>query len=206
MQKIFFALSFTMFTTLFSFEDLGVLGKQYKIEEENIKNLIAKKVALIDGKELQKEYLSSIEAAFSSTISLPSSKKDKTTETLDYVVAEFDIFSPSDPTKIVYKKGDKLLSSLPPGNELNLCFIDASNESLAKAVVLEFGVCDYLITNKDIRKISYLQGQKVFPMALSYVSRFGVDVLPTKITMVGDKIIKKQLNVVRLLEKLKRGE
>jgi hypothetical protein len=185
---------------------LGILGKQYEIKEENIKKLITKRVSLLNKDHIKKEFLTSLESAFNSSISLPSSKKDTTEEYVDLVEAQFDIYSPSNPNKLLYKKGDSIISRLPIGSELNLCFIDGSNEALAKAISLEFGDCDYLVTKKDIRKITYLEGHKVFPMSLPYISRFNVSTLPVKITMREDKIIKKHLNVTRILEQIKRGE
>lgn len=191
---------------LFGYEDLGVIGKTYHIEEKSIKEQILEGVRNLNKKKITRDYIASINNAFTSQVNLPSSKRDQKKEYRDEVEVEFDIIDPSDPNRILHHKGDIIASTLPVKQVLNMCFVDAKNEAIAKEVIKEFGQCDYLIANRDIRRMNYIKGFRIFPMGQAYINRFNISKLPVKLTMYGDKILKTHLSVPRILEKLKGRE
>ena len=187
---------------MFAALDLGVQGKTYSIQEKSIKEQILEGVRNLDKEALRKSSLKSIDNAFTSTISLPSSKSDSNRTYVDYVIATYDVPDPNNPGAILYRKGGMIASAIPGGATLNMCFIDGADRELAIEVVEEFGKCDYLVANEDIRKIDYLGSNLVFPMGKTYIERFGIKKLPVKLVMFGDKITKVCLNMKRIAKEL----
>ena len=188
---------------LYAYDDMGIQGELYPIKEENIKTLVEKRISELDGGELKETYLRTIEKAFAPSFSLPASKKDSTATYIDKVAAASDVYDPNDPNKLLFRKGDYVVSSLPEDVVLHMCFIDAKHEDVTKKVIEEFGKCDYLVANRDIRTMTYLKGNRVFPMSEPYLNRFDIKHLPVKLTMQRDTITKQHLNVVRIMEELK---
>lgn len=191
---------------LFGYEDLGVIGKTYPIKEKSIKEQIIEGVKKLDKEKMKRDYIASIESAFTAKVSLPASKTDSKKEYRDEVIVEFDIKDPNDSSRVLFYKGELMPSNLPDGQILHMCFVDAKNEALAKVVIKEFGECDYLIANRDIRRMDYMRGNRVFPMGEPYINRFKVSKLPVKLTMYKDKILKTYLSVPRLIEEIKERE
>lgn len=186
---------------LCAYVDLGVQGKTYEIKEKNIKTLLIDGVRKLDKEDLKKRYLRSIDKAFNAKVSLPTSLEDKTLTYIDEVVVGYDVPDPANPGRILYHKGERIKSALPDGAVLNMCFIDAANIDIAKEAVEEFGRCDYLIANRDIRKVNFTGDNLVFPMGMAYVHRFNIDKLPVKLVMKGAQITKIYLNTARLARK-----
>jgi hypothetical protein len=186
-------------------EDLGVHGELYEIREENIKSFIQRRVAEIDKSEIKRSYENALEKAFIAAYDLPVSKVDSSETYKDRVVAQADVYAPNDPDRIIYRKGESVVSRLPDGVVLKMCFVDAKNEAIAQKVIQEFGECDYLIANRDIRKMPYLEKNRVFPMSEPYLRRFKIQKLPVKLTMQSDTITKEHLSIVRIIEELKEG-
>jgi len=189
-----------------AYVDLGVMGNSYPIKETNIKTEIKNRIRNLNKAELKRQILKSIEDSFASYISLPSSQNDRYYKPyVDFIIVDRNIVDPRNPSKFLYVAGQRLVSKLPRGKILNTCFIDGSNPVLAKAIVKEFGDCDYFIANIDIRKVNYIPENKKYPMNMNYVKRFKVDKYPTMITMSEEYIYKKELSVPRILEKIKNG-
>ncbi len=188
---------------MFGVTDLGIQGKTYNIQEKSIKELILEGVEKLDKKALKNKYLLSIDNAFTSAISLPVSNSDSKRTYVDYVIATYDVPDPNNPGAILYEKGDSIASSIPEGATLNMCFIDGSDRELAEEVAEEFGKCDYLVANQDIRKIDYLGDNLVFPMGKTYIGRFGITKLPVKLVMFSDKITKIHLDMKRVAKELR---
>jgi len=202
--KKIFLLSITVLF-VYGYEDLGVIGKTYPIKEKSIKEQIIQGIKKLDRNKIKNEYLASIEKMFTAEVSLPASKKDSKREYKDEVEVEFDIVDPRDPNRILYHKGDMIPSVLPDNVVLNMCFVDAKNEAIAKEVIKEFGECDYLIANRDIRQMTYLHQYRVFPMGQPYINRFRIKKLPVKLTMYKDKILETYLSIPRIINKLNKG-
>jgi hypothetical protein len=182
---------------MFGYTDLGIHGHTYEIKEQNIKELIEERLSKLDRNKLKQEYLNAIEKAFTSEISLPPSIKDHSVRYQDFVIASYDVPDPAHPNNILYPKGSKIVSSLPEGAVLKMCFVDGSDMDVLHEVYEEFRECDYMVTKADIRKLSFL-GSSVYPMNIAYVQRFKIDKLPVKLVMQKDTVEKIYLNVNRL--------
>jgi len=200
-MKLF--LSLLLPVVMFGVVDLGIQGKTYNIQEKSIKELILEGVENLDKEDLRKQYLKSIDSAFTSTIGLPASKSDSKRTYTDYVIATYDVPDPNNPGTILYEQGDAIPSIIPRGTTLNMCFIDGTDKELAAEVAKEFGKCDYLVSNQDIRTIDYLGNNLVFPMGKTYIRRFGIKKLPVKLVMFSDKITKIHLDMKRIAKKLR---
>jgi len=187
---------------LYAALDFGKQGKTYPIKEMSIKKQIQEGIEKLDKEELKKKYFDAIDKSFKTTVTLSTSDKDFESTFVDYILASYDIPDPNKPGQILYKKGDKIISVIPKGKTLQMCFIDGTDNTLAIEVAKEFGKCDYLVANKDIRTINYLEGNLVFPMGKAYIERFGIDVLPTKLIMNEDKITKIVLDMNRIKKKV----
>ncbi|HIE59714.1 MAG TPA: hypothetical protein EYP82_07285 [Hydrogenothermaceae bacterium] len=188
---------------MFAVTDLGIQGKTYDIQEKSIKELILEGVEKLDKEELKKKYLQSIDNAFTSTVRLPASNSDSKRTYVDYVVATYDVPDPNNPGEILYRKGERIASAIPEGVTLNMCFIDGNDREFAVEVVKEFGKCDYLVANEDIRKVDYLGSNLVFPMGRGYIKRFGIKKLPAKLIMFEDKITKIHLDMKRIAKEIR---
>jgi len=195
MKHWFFLLLLSL--PLFGYTDLGIHGHTYEIKEQNIKELIERRLLKLDRNKLKQDYLNAIEKAFTSEISLPPAMRDYTVRYQDFVIASYDVPDPAHPNNILYPKGSKIVSSLPEGAVLKMCFVDGSDMDLLHEVHEEFGECDYLVTKADIRKLSFL-GNSIYPMNIAYVRRFKIDKLPVRLVMQKDTIEKTYLNIGRL--------
>lgn len=183
--------------------DLGVIGKTYPIEETNIRKQIYDGLKKISPEQMKRDYLRSVNNAFTFKTNLPASKRDSSLDYQDITTVKFDIPNPNKPGYLLYKKGDKFISNI--GNQIKfLCFIDASNTAIAKEVSREFGKCDYMVANADIRKMDYLGNNNIFPMTQAFIERFKIGQLPVRVIMYRDRISHQYLSVPRIIENLKR--
>jgi len=185
-------------------EDLGSIGPTYPIKERSIKKEILEGLKNLDVGRIKNEMKRSIEESFTSTIKLQESYEDKNTTKKDFIIAAYDIPDPSMPGRVLYPKGSQIPSVLPKGAKLELCFLDASDDNLTKKIINEFGSCDYMVSNRDVRHIDLLKEYRVYPMNQSYVYRFGIKKIPVKLTMYDDLIEMQTLNVGRLLDEIKK--
>ena len=199
MKKFLF---FTLFIcSLNAFDDLGVVGNLYEVNEKNIKQTILENVKQLDKEKIARELQNSFEKAFLVHSDLPASKLDTVKHYKDFVSVPFDVINPESPNELFYKKGDTIRSDI--GNrQASLCFVDGKNPILAKEIVNEFGKCDYMFANVDIRTIDYAKGYNIFPMHQEYVDRFKIEKLPVKLNMKNDTIEAIYLSVPRLIEQI----
>lgn len=202
MKKIIFFLLITVFVS-HGYVDIGVYGREYNIEEKNIRKDLYDRLKKLDTNKIKNDFALSLNNAFIFKSSLIVSKIDKTFDNRDEVIVPFDVPNPLVFGTLKYKAGDKIYPNI--GNKLAfLCFVDGGDELLLKETIREFGKCDYMIANRDIRTIPYLTNNyNTFPMTKAYIDRFKVKAFPVRVILYQDRIAHQYLSVPRMIEKIK---
>lgn len=181
------------------------MGSTHKVEEKNGLEDIKERINKIDSEAIRKQLSEMLNEAFKSNVPIPSSSKDSVVSYRDYYIVPTDIRDPES-GNILYRKGDKVDAPVPDGQSLDLCFIDGSDKKQILDIVTEkFGSCVYFVNNRDTRELKKLYPEyKFFPIGkqnYSYVTRFSIDSLPTKIHKVNNTVTKTTINIVELREK-----
>lgn len=204
-KYIILLFSFSILFSSDNYVDFGIIGKTYKIEEENGNDFIEKRIKEIDWNLAEKELNQRVEEAFTSKINLPDSIKDSNIKELDLVAIRWDIKNIQG--EIIYKKGDLVSSVLPLGAKLEICFINGKeNNEVIEYLIKEFGSnCIYLVNNIDSREFEEKYNVESYPIAeqnLIFLERFNIKELPTKIIKEKDTIEKRTINIIGLRKQL----
>ena len=209
MMKSFFALLFLFISILSyaqepdrTFVDLGVHGFLFDIEEENGDDLIKRKIKDFNVTALTNDYRRQVEEAYHSEVVIKRSFIDSVSEREDKKIARWDIKTPDG--EILVYKGEVIPQRYLSSQPFSLCFIDAGlQDKVVKEVVDIFSTnCIYMIDNADVRKFSEKYKVESYPIGgqnLSYLKFFKVEMLPTKITKSGSKIITQTLNIKKII-------
>lgn len=182
--------------------DFGVQGKQYPIIEENGIDFIKRRTKEIDKKKLETELEEKIRKLAVSKVQMPDSKADTNTTEDDIYLAKWDIRDPV-AGEIAYTKGARLPTKMQKSERLELCFVDGHlKKAVVDKIIADFGKkCTYFVNNKNIFDFQKEYGVRAYPMGgqnLEYIERYGVKVLPTKITRFLDKKTTQTLDIRKL--------
>lgn len=182
--------------------DFGIHGAQYEIEEENCNEVVKKGLEELDYKKIDDDIAKAYEELKTSNVKIKTSIEDLNITVKDLYKAKYDI-KLYDGT-VAYKKGDYIPTDLPYGSKFSLCFVDGSiHKTVVDEIVAIFGNdCKYFVNKKNIDAFSKEYDVEAFPMGgqnTSYLDRYAVDALPTKITRFKDKKIILKLNIKRLI-------
>ena len=188
-----------------TFIDFGIHGLLYDIEEINGDDLIKKELKKIDAKKIIIKLNKEISNSFISHLNLPSSIKDMSMTKIDIVKARWDIKDSRG--SLIKAKGDDIISRLPKGVKLELCFIDANvPKAVFKKILQKFGKCIYMVNNINSEEFTKLYGHEAYPLVsqnLTYIDRFKIKYFPTKIIKYEDKINTITLSIPNIIEDLK---
>ena len=194
-------LFFSLLVSAYGFVDYGVQGELYDIKERNGDDLIKEKLRDLNKTKIREDLQKKVIAAYKTSVGLPKSLVDKTVTSKDSVRARWDIVDPYGNT--IYKKGDFIVSKIPKGLRVELCFVDGDvKKNILDKIIAEFGrECVYMVDNMDSRKFETRYGVRAFPMGgqnIVYLKRFKVESTPTKIIKFEDKITRITLNIERV--------
>jgi hypothetical protein len=194
-------LSIYAYANIIKFDSQGIV---YNIEEENGNSLIQKRIKDLNITKLTNIYKANIEKAYYGDVSIADSIFNFINTEEDYTLAAFDIKDIFG--NILYKKNDKIASILPNKITLDLCFINGNfSNKIINHIIDDFGKeCIYLVSKVDIRtfKKTY-RIEEVYPLNTqnnSYVERFNIKYLPTKIHKFSKYITTKTLNIQEIQE------
>ena len=179
-------------TTPKNYVDLGVKGRLYEIQEQDILFQIKEtaKNFKIDQNETRKQIEEQVAKAANRTTKLPLCDKDEFLEPeVDLYTIPTDIINPAG--RMLARKGDKMKSKLPEGVELTLCFVYARNEISGDNQIKSFAKnnpkCLFLIANADVRGLrEKYPDLTIFPTSEMQESRFGVKCFPSKVHFESD--------------------
>lgn len=185
------------------FIDFGIQGKQYPIAEENGNDIIQESIKSVNWTMVEKDLNDKIDKYFYSQESFQDNIFNDEIFRKDFVLAQHDVFSLDG--KLIYRAGDKILSSIPDGAELNLCFIDGSDKKeVIEEIINSFGECIYFVNNIDSRHFENIYGKSAYPIGGQnkiYSERFKITHLPTKITKIKDGLFIKNLDISLIRKK-----
>jgi len=189
--------------------DVGTYANTYPIKEKSFKLSIQEGIAELNITELKNSILSSVETFVSAKYNLPLSDKEEHYIKQNTYTVPFNIFSPDG--TVAYTEGETVISSVPKGVEMNLCFVDARYPELLPAISKEFGKCIYFIANNRLDKnypdlISHSTDGRIYPVSERYIKRFSIETFPTKVKLYEDKMEYKVLNMKKMLKKFQMGE
>ncbi len=203
------ALFFMIITTIAIAEvvDFGVQGKQYKIVEEDANELVKKGIKELNVTKIVDDVNKQVKEMMVGHQKIPRSFLDEIITKKDLVPARWDVLN-FDGTAL-YKKGEMITSELPFGTRLDLCFVDGGlDDKIVKYVVDYYGKnCIYMINETSFVDFGKKYGVEAYPMGgnnVDYTQRFGIKVIPTKITKVADTITKETLNIKRIALELSK--
>ena len=200
--KISFLLLTLLSTNLLSeVIDFGIQGAQYTIVEKNGNELIQEKIRDLNYTAIEESLHKEALSLFTSRQNIPKSFIDNVETKEDLVRARWNILDFDG--NILYEKGEYIPSILPSGAKLEICFIDASlDEKIVDRIIKDFGrECIYMVNNINSYKFSKEYDLQAFPIGGQnniYLERFNINILPTKVTKIGNEITKQTLSIKRL--------
>ncbi len=185
--------------------DFGVQGPQYKIEEINGQKLIEERIKELNVTKVDDTLVKKTKELYTSHLIIKRSMKDTNTTKLDIVKAGWTARLPNG--KIVIKKGQKLISKIPKGSRFSLCFVDFNvGRKIMNMIVKSFGKkCIYLVNNINSLRFKQMYNVRAYPLApQNYIAltRFHIQVMPTKIIKFSNKLRTITLSVKRLMKQL----
>ncbi|MFL1706575.1 hypothetical protein ACHJH3_06165 [Campylobacter sp. MOP7] len=181
------------------FMDLGIQGKTYDIQEEDFIKILDKDLQeyekSITKGDIAKIVEEQVASAANKTTSLPLCQEDKALEAQpDYAVVPTDIRNPLG--RLVYKKGDKILSTMPDNIKMDICYINFINyvaginqlESMS-----QFNQkCLFLVANTDVRPLrEKYPSFDIYPTSEFQEQRFDIKCYPSVLRLQGST---KQIN------------
>jgi len=192
---------------LLAFEDLGIHGNVYDVEEKTLKQTF-EPIYEKNKAKFKPMIIKAYNQAFTKYSTLPNSTKDANTTSIDYSIVPYDIVNPYNHNELIYRKGDKIAVPLPQGVKKSFCVIDGSrNKKIVDKVISELGKCSfYLVANIDIRKFikKYHFKKEIYPYNEALIKRFQVTSLPHKVILFGKYRVNKTLNYYRIRKEVEK--
>jgi len=187
--------------------DLGTYANTYPIKEKSFKVSIEEGIKDLNTTKIKETFIAELNTLLEAKSTLHLSQEEKHFVRDNTYIVPFDMFAPDG--SIVYRRGEVIRPKMPKGQEISLCFIEASNKDIVPLITKEFGKCIYFIANNRIDKVfplikKYSADGSIYPISEKYTRRFNITELPTKIRLYDDKIEYKILNYKRLLKELGR--
>lgn len=200
---------FASFYGMADVKDLGTYANTYEIKEKSFKVSIAEGIAELNVTQLKKDVLESFELLAEGRSTIPVSQEEERYTAKNLYTVPHDIMGIDG--SIAYHMGEKIVSEMPKGMELNLCFIDARNTKVVPLIAEKFGKCIYFSANRPIDEVYPLIAKqsadgRIYPMNERYTKRFGITKLPTKVRLYSDKIDYTILNQKELIKEASRRE
>lgn len=187
--------------------DLGTYANTYPIKEKSFKVSIEEGIKDLNTTEIKETFVAGFDALLDAKSLIPLSQEEEHYIKDNTYMVPFDMLDPDGST--VYHKGEVIHPKMPRGQEIKLCFIDASNKDIVPLITKEFGKCIYFIANNRIDGIfplieKYSADGRIYPISERYTRRFNIVKLPTSVRLYEDKIEYKTLNHKKLLLELGR--
>lgn len=187
--------------------DLGTYANTYPIKEKSFKVSIEEGIKDLNTTEIKETFIAGFNTLLEAKSTLHLSQEEKHYIRDNTYRVPFDMLGPDGST--VYRRGEIINPKMPTGQEIKLCFIDASNKDIVPLITKEFGKCIYFVANNRIDEIfplikNYSTDGRIYPINERYTKRFNITELPTSVLLYEDKIEYETLNYKKLLQELGR--
>jgi len=187
--------------------DLGTYANTYPIKEKSFKVSIEEGIRDLNTSEIKERFVSEFNTLLEARSVLHLSQEEKHYVRDNTYRVPFEMIGPDG--TIAYQRGDIIRPKMPKGQEIKLCFIDASNMDMVPLITKKFGKCIYFVANNRIDKVfplikNYSADGRIYPISERYTKRFNVTELPTSVRLYKDKIEYRTLNYKKLLQELGR--
>lgn len=187
--------------------DLGTYANTYPVKEKSFKVSIEEGIRDLNTTEIKETFIAEFNTLLEAKSTLRLSEEEKHYVRDNTYIVPFDMIGPDG--SITYRRGEVIRPVMPKGQEIKLCFIDASNKDIIPLIMKKFGKCIYFVANNRIDEVfpiikNYSADGRIYPISERYTKRFNITELPTSVLLYEDKIEYKTLNYKKLLRELGR--